>query len=312
MEPIERILFPTDFSETAEMAKTHAAALARSLGAEIVVLHVRTIFRDDPQLLARHLNGNGKPNPESRPEPEPLPVKLAKDLKVRHLVMRDISPAEAILRCAETEKAGLVVMGTHGRTGLKHFMLGSVAEEVVREAGCPVITVGPNSKLTGRYRRVLAGFDFSDHSRAAVRVAAVMARHLNARLGVLFVLQQELHPAYEVYFESATVSAIPAIEKQVREGLGPICEDAGLTRFDVTVTMGAGKTAREIGGFVQDSRADLLVLGTHGLSGLSRLLLGSTSEQVMRIAGCPVMTVRPAVESRAAPAEDDVKPPLRA
>ncbi len=301
MMEIKRILFPTDLSETAELAKAHVAELARALGAEIVVLHVRTIFSDDPRLLARQLKSNGRTLIQIKRDAGDLPIDLGSDLTVRFVILRDISPADAILQYLETEGADLVVMGTHGRSGLKHFMLGSVAEEVVREAPCPVITVGPNAEFTPGYARILVGFDFSEHSRSAAREAARLALRLEARLQVLFVLQQEVHPAYEEAFSFTASRALPAIEKEVRKAVAETFRNAGidLPDFQVTVSLGAGKTARDIAEFAHTSECGLIVLGTHGFSGLNRLLLGSTSEQVMRLAGCPVFTVRPARESRA-------------
>lgn len=298
MLDVKKILFPTDFSETAKMAKAHAIALARCLGADITSLHVRTMFQDDPRALAKQLRNNGSGPQELRIDPAGAASDFGAEPRVRTVIVRDISPADAILNYIEREGADLVVMGTHGRTGLKHFMLGSVSEEVVRESPVPVVTVGPNTGSSTRYHRILVGFDYSIHSSAALLEAAQLAKVLDARLQVLFVVHQEIHPAYQEYHLATTSRALPVIEEELRKAVAEILPDEQTAPPKITAMLGTDKTAREISEFAAEANVNLIVLGTHGFSGLNRLLLGSTSEQVMRLAACPVLTVRPAKSPR--------------
>ncbi len=311
MREVKTILFPTDFSESAEAAKTHAISLARRFGASITALHVRTIFRDDPRALARHLRSNGGKLREAKPESGGLPLDFGDQPEVRMVVVRDISPADAILNYLDRQGGDLVVMGTHGRTGLKHFMLGSVSEEVVREAPCPVVTVGPNAGDSEHYRNILVGFDYSEHAKAAAREAAWLAVRLKARLQVLFVVHQEMHPGYQEYHAATASRAIPVIQTELRKTLEETIRAEGLNDFEAIAALGSDRTAKEISEFARASDVGLIVLGTHGFSGLNRLLLGSTSEQVMRLANCPVLTVRPAQDSRIQERQD-FRPPMSA
>jgi nucleotide-binding universal stress UspA family protein len=134
------ILHPTDFSEAAEFAFQLAATLARDHGARLVVLHVNTSLAERESLEARA---------EERLHENRLREELhrleALDPHFRNLDTQtrivDGDPATEILRVAESTGCDLIVMGTHGRTGLSRLLMGSVAEQVSRRSACPVLTV---------------------------------------------------------------------------------------------------------------------------------------------------------------------------
>lgn len=138
MLPVRTILHPTDFSERSRTAFDLACALARDYGAELVVLHVAELTSLIP------MNGMLVPTPVGDAEqfrPKLEQVRPADPrVRVRHRLAEG-EPGEEILAAAAAEKADLVVMGTHGRSGLAHLLTGSVAEAVLRKARCPVLTV---------------------------------------------------------------------------------------------------------------------------------------------------------------------------
>jgi nucleotide-binding universal stress UspA family protein len=137
MLPVHTILFPTDFSETAQQAFPLACALARDCGAGVVVLHVMPRPLGEEQLQARH-----HPEEYFGPPWRVLHHMQAPDQNVRvEHRLEEGNAATMILEVADEVQAGLIVMGTHGRTGLGRVLLGSVAERVLREAPCPVLTV---------------------------------------------------------------------------------------------------------------------------------------------------------------------------
>lgn len=150
MLAIRTILHPTDFSESSDMAFHIACSLARDYGARLIVLHVA----EPPVALV----GDGVLLP-----PVPVDLKGLSDrlrcvvpndskTQVEHLLLEGSTPAE-ILRVADQTKCDVIVMGTHGRTGLNRLLMGSAAEEVVRKAPCPVLTAKPG---TGGKRTVHA------------------------------------------------------------------------------------------------------------------------------------------------------------
>lgn len=124
---IQRILFATDFSEASRHALTEAAGLARRLGAEIHLLHVLALHDADPAVASDLLLSAVPPG--------------AEDVVTERQVVRALRPELGILHAAREGGFDLIVLGTHGRTGLKHVVLGSVAERVVQLAGIPVLTV---------------------------------------------------------------------------------------------------------------------------------------------------------------------------
>lgn len=141
-----RILWPTDFSPGAKAALPHALNLAAGAGAELVVLHALSVapMYSVPELSAGVWDEWDK---QARAEAVRQLEKLAPQLKkakirTKTLLVRGV-PFEQILRAAKRLKCDLIVLATHGRTGLRHVLMGSVAENVVRRASCPVLTVRP-------------------------------------------------------------------------------------------------------------------------------------------------------------------------
>lgn len=150
MLALKRILFPTDFSEYAREAEEYACAFCRQSGAELFILSVidislplnpvwgAPIYVSDG-LDPRQLREETEHALESRPDPE-----WGHGLNI-HRAVRNGSPFVEIIRFAREQNIDLIVIGTHGRTGLSHVFLGSVAERVVRQANCPVLTVRPKN-----------------------------------------------------------------------------------------------------------------------------------------------------------------------
>jgi nucleotide-binding universal stress UspA family protein len=138
MFPIRKILHPTDFSDPARAAFEMACALARDYGAELIVVHVNR----PPAVYAP--DGIAMPGPIE--DPYELRAKLARvrptdaKVKVTHHMLEG-EPADQILKAARAEAVDLIVLGTHGTTGLARLLMGSVAETVLRKAPCPVLTV---------------------------------------------------------------------------------------------------------------------------------------------------------------------------
>lgn len=137
MSTIRRILVPTDFSDAAENAARYAVALASSLGAEVVLIHAWQLssYSSPDSELARSMQA------DLERDLAELEAKLAESHVAITRHVRLGAPDSEILECAEEFGADLIVMGTTGKTGLEHFMLGSVAERIVRAAKCPVLTV---------------------------------------------------------------------------------------------------------------------------------------------------------------------------
>jgi nucleotide-binding universal stress UspA family protein len=196
--------------------------------------------------------------------------------------------AEEILAAAETIGCDLIVMGTHGRKGWGRLLAGSIAETVLRKAHCPVLALRrqetPRRDETTRV--VVHPTDFSVDSEAALRVARLLAHDLQTRLVILHVTP----PVAALEGTTATDVAARAdrdcLELVRRRVEGPDL----IHRVEIRLEQGAAAT--EVLRVAQEVGCDLIVMGTHGRTGLGRVLMGSVAEDVLRGTGCPVLAVK--------------------
>lgn len=301
MLKIERILCPTDFSPCAAHATPHAVNLARLYGAELHMLHVLVLHEVEPDTAAYQLPGlegiygGIEDQAESHLQEASGP---ASDAGIETVTehRRGIAPANEILEYAEGEAIDLIVMGTHGRRGLRRLLLGSVAEEVVRLAPCPVLTVPEKDSFgpePGVAETLVVPIDFSEHARLALDYATHLAQLYGARIHLLHIVEDVVYPDF--YPPAIAARGAPTQDLQ-RESLDRLLraagdlEDAGL---GVESHVRTGRPATEIGDFAAEAQAQLIVIASHGLTGLRHMLLGSVTEQVVRRSPCPVLTVKP-------------------
>lgn len=295
---IRKVLFATDFSERSEAALPHALWYAREFGAELHMLHAVVLHAADPA------------NPDvDFPDLETAYAELRRwasdrleeaagrvgeaGVEVKRVEKRGIAAAPAILDYAREEEVDLIVLATHGRRGVGRMLLGSVAEEVVRLAARPVLTVRPDGEEhAGPPRSLLVPMDFSRHADRALAYGGELADRTGARLHVLHVVPEMSFP--DPYFaEAAEIRAMTkaaqervpeALQRHVREVLG---EDA-----DVRTHIEVGTPVATIVQVAGDEDIDQVVISSHGRTGVERMLLGSVAEGVVRRAPCPVLTVK--------------------
>lgn len=292
MSAITTILHPTDFSACADHAFALACSLARASGSRLLVLNVASIpklstkryYREEMEAALRRRQACG-PAVETG----------------WHLLVGEAVPE--ILWLAKEIRCALIVMGTQGETGLTRLLMGSVAEQVVRNARCPVATVkapprdaspateGP-SDTTGPVasavpiQTILHPTDLSDRCAEAFRVACSLAKDLAARVIVVHVPEQAV--------TGIGMAVPPPLPEGHRGGM-----EASLRHFhqpapgvQVEYRVEEGDASTEIVRAAKATACDLIVMGTHGRTGLGRLLMGSVAESVLRTAPCPVVTVK--------------------
>jgi nucleotide-binding universal stress UspA family protein len=202
--------------------------------------------------------------------------------------------------------ADLIVMGTHGRGGVTHLLLGSVAERVIRTAPCSVLTV--RDVPPRNIRRILVPTDFSATADEALGYARLLASRFGASLQLLHVLDDPFVSgglATEAYLTEAAVTRSALLQEAVNRlahRVGPLRRASepekgpGITRVDAEVLFGKG--AHTIAEYAANHGADLIVIGTHGRTGIAHLILGSIAERLVRTAPCPVLTVKYASPTR--------------
>jgi nucleotide-binding universal stress UspA family protein len=299
MPRIARILCPIDFSETSRHAVEQAVAIAKSYRARLSVLHAYSpIFMPVPGLPAP---ADRVSESEQQRVHDEAAAFLQSSCPDADVIVDVGSPVAVILERAAAPPASLIVMGTHGAGGFEHLLLGSVTEKVLRKATCPVLTVPPRAHATSRFpfTRVLSAVDFSEWSGAALTWAASLAQESGAALELLHVLEWPWEePPPPVFAElpaeqaAALVEFRRYLEKSATSRLESRVLDAVRDRCAVTVQVAHGKPYVQLLRVAADTGADLIVLGVHGRNPLDLAVFGSTTNQVVRRATCPVLTLR--------------------
>jgi len=296
MLTIRRILCPVDFSDASQHALDHAVMIAGWYRARITALHVRhPAFLVEPPILFTDMGGAPAAtieDAESRLHHWLAPVRAA-GIACDVMAVDGATPAARIVEVAGRLEADLIVLGTHGRSGFERLLLGSVTERVVRTARCPVITVPPPSVSTSKlpFKRVLCGIDFSEPSMAALRFALSLAKESDSHLTLMHVLEfpAEDKPDITLPFDMATYRA--AVQADSTQRMLELITDDVRTWCEPETRVAHGRPYEQLLAAAADTHADLIVLGVHGRNALDLMLFGSTTNQVIRRATCPVLTL---------------------
>lgn len=213
-------------------------------------------------------------------------------------VMRTGKPADEVIDYAETSDADLIIIATHGRTGIARWRLGSVADVIVRHAPCPALVVGPNVEVELKpyaLKRILVPLDGSALGETALPMASWISRLTGAEIDLV---------------RSVSVAPV-AYDDTMGGGVYPIdlltaMEDASRIYLDrmASVVGGKARTSLLIGGagdqileYLKESPADLVIMAAHGRAGVKRVVLGSVTDRVLH-GPAPVLVLRPEPEAK--------------
>lgn len=261
------VLVATDGSDVADAATEQGIALARGPEATVHVLSVA-------------------PDEESRTLYEEFAAAVADDAReagrVARSTVREGRPAGEILAYADEHDVDLIVVGTHGRTGIQQVLVGSVALEVVRDARRPVCTVSPNATIAETVDDVALATDGWSGSAAATDHALGLAGGADARL----------HALYAVDVESDVSDTLAAFEEHGAQTTMDVVDQAASRDIEATRRVEQGPPHETILAYVDEEDVDVLVMGTESKSTLERLVVGSVSQRVVPNATVPVVTVR--------------------
>jgi nucleotide-binding universal stress UspA family protein len=285
---IRRILCPIDFSDFSRGTAAHAAALARVFDAE---LHALFVF---PTALRAGLTAGGldKVDPGVRSVVAQDLVHLFAPARAAgvpvEICLRSGDPVTEILDAASHGPADLIVMGTHGRSGVKRWALGTVADHVLRDAPCPVVTCAPDGEPAGqpggsRFTGILCALDLSESSPTTLQYALLLARSMAVPLTLLHVVTTGSGAAFALPHAQRVSEARERIQQMV----------AGQSAVPVETVIVSGTPFREILRIAEQQNGGLVVIGNRGRHAPGRVLFGSTADQVARGADCPVLTVPP-------------------
>jgi len=288
---IDSVLFATDFSPHSNAALPYALAIAHQFGARLYGAHV--LSSDDYLLFA----------PEAWPAHVQREEQLEQDAVARlerqlrgvpHQALCGVGDVwDVLCRLIGEHDIGLLVVGTHGRTGARKVFMGSIAEKIFRQADCPVLTVGPNvvhqQKSVAEFNRILLATNFGAESLAAASYAVSLAQEHQARLSLLHVLAPPQAAAYAATVDPKSSSEL--LLRRLQELVPPDtdlwCHPEYFIQF--------GPPADRILQFSGAHGVDLIVMGVHPAYGAVSAvthLVHSTAQHIVAHATCPVLTVR--------------------
>jgi nucleotide-binding universal stress UspA family protein len=287
---LRNILFLTDFSEPSRAALPFAVVVAREFGATVHALHVLI-----PQPLiytAAEMTASAIEAQEENAQAEMLKVEaelegLPHEVSVVHSA--NVWPAldQASLAC----QANLIVLGTHGRTGVPRFLLGSVAEEIFRRSSVPVLTIGPwvrkRVHATAHFRRVLFTTDFTAESLVALPYALSLAQENEARLILLHVVHERERSAGRQRVETTVAYILHELHELVPTDAELWCRPEAVVEY--------GDPAERILEAAREREADLIVLGVRNKAAHLRAATHverAVAHMIVAHANCPVLTVR--------------------
>ena len=295
----QQILCATDLSDFSNSAVLQAIGMAKEFGARLSICHVI-----DLPMVTMH--GAAFVYQEDQIEE----MKAGALDQIRGLVageelnwepLVETGPVSSTLcRLAMEKQADLAIVSTHGRTGLKRLFLGSVTERLLRTIGCPLLVVTPPEKAEGvekrfkgfGFKQILVGCDFSADSDRAVAFGFSLAQEFEAAIHLVhvvepFVYRDAMLPSTmktEVLAEAAA---------SVNQRLEDLVPDEARNWCQIEIACEAGKPFQVLKSYAESHQVDLIVLGVRGHSLVETLLLGSTTDRVIRGVACPVLSVCP-------------------
>ncbi|UCF06485.1 MAG: universal stress protein [bacterium] len=303
MPAVKKVLFPTDFSELANHALPYAIKFAKIFNAELIMLHAVTLYEHDPNDPEHHFPSLQSYCSEVRGAADNgfmVCIEQIGDagVKVVKVIVQGISPHAAILDYLNDENdIGMIVMSTHGRSGLSHVLLGSVTENVIRYAHCPVLVVKqPEHEFidpeTGEVhlKKILFPLDFSKDSLKPIDLLREIAGMHDSEIIVFHAVDVEIPPIYYTTGIESILQLDPDLNERVARKMeamvGEKLEGLNL-RYEVT----EGRAVDRIRELASGENIDLIIMGTAGSHGIGDFLFGSTAARVIQKTVCPVLAV---------------------
>ncbi len=278
----DRILVPTDGSPGSERAFEVAATLASTHDAAV---HVLSVVDEHGPTDEWDYDGDSPAEAFVESQADHVDTEgLSVTTAVREGVVHD-----AVLDYGDGNDIDLIVMGTHGRTGVRRFLLGSVTEKVVRLADVPVLSVKADAEPgTVSFDDILLPTDGSSGAEAAIEPTGALASATDATVHLVSVVDTR-----SLGIDVGSSVIVDELESVATDAVGDASDRlSGMGVETVETAITHGVPYRAILDAIEEADADLVVIGTHGRTGIDRYLLGSVAEKLVRTSPVPVMTVR--------------------
>ena len=285
---------PIDFSERSLALLKYARVLAGEFGAN---LHLAHVYEPDYPLTSVMGMPLALPPVQVaqgiRRHLRDVAIKQGIEMQPGHIHAIEGRAFEEICELARRHAIDLIVVATRGNTGLKHLVLGSTAERIVRYSPCPVLVVHSlaNDARALAFGKILAPIDFSGCSKKGLDYAKALARQFRSKLVLLNSVAVHYYITSDEYARYDLPLLMQQSEKAQRRQMRELLEEKTWDGIDVAPSLQIGHAGQQICARAAQEGADLIVTSTHGRTGFKHMLLGSTAEYVVRHATCPVLVV---------------------
>lgn len=297
---IDQVICATDFSEIANRSLSFGIPLAQHFQASLCACHVlfiprsATMFGDVPLYTdSRREQLKNDAQIQLRKLTDGLPVPC-------EAVVAEGNVADEIARLAEDRNAGLVIVATHGASGVKRLVLGSVTERLIRIASCPllVLTATAQEAPAGEpperlFRRILVGSDFSPDADLAVAYGFQLAQEFQSEIHLVHVIEPTGYGG-DLIEKALGENLRDLMRRRARDRLAERVPDGAADWCAPRTALVEGRAHQALTAYAKGHQIDLMVLGVRGMNLLESLLVGSTTDRAIRSATCPVLTVRSA------------------
>lgn len=294
-----RIFCATDLSDFSNSAVIQAIGMAREFGATLYICHVI-----DLPMVSMH--GAAFVYPEDQIEEMKAGALeqingLVADSSLTWEALVETGPVSSTLcRLAIEKKADLAIVSTHGRSGLKRLFLGSVTERLLRTIACPLLVVTAPEKTTGMktqfkgfgFKQIMVGCDFSTDSDRAVEYGFSLAQEFEAAIHLVHVVEPFVYRDTTLP-DAVTPEKLSEVTTGFRERLEALVPDEARNWCEIQIACEAGKPFQALKAYAAAHQVDLIVLGVRGHSLVETMLLGATTDRVIRGVSCPVLSVCP-------------------
>ena len=292
----DKILVPLDGSELAEVSLPYAEELAARLGSHITLIYLSRSEKDPS--FSRRKEYLDKVLDSTKGEMDKLLEKPGEETKIGSAVLVGHA-AEEIVKYADKEDMGLIVIATHGRSGIKQWAMGSVASKIITATRRPVMLIrakeaSPDIRKMGTIKRLLLPMDGSKESESILPHALEIASNFNPEV-VMFQAISLAYPTYTadafayVTYSDQQMDAMKSSALDYLEKVGNSFREKGI---EVKSDVRFGSTADEVINYADEIGADFVAMTTHGRSGIGRWLFGSTTVRVMKGGNTNLLLVR--------------------
>lgn len=289
---IKNVVCATDFSDFSNNAVPYAMALADKFAATIYFCHVidlpsaamygEAMF--DPQAIQNNVSTFAS---------EQL-TELIGDQGGNWEPMVTIGvPAEEIVRIAVDKRADLAIAATHGRSGLQRFIVGSVTERLMHTLPCPLLVIHDTAPSEAQFKKIMVGCDFSPDADLGVAYGVRLAQAFGAELHLVHIIEPHSVKDMLKPWRGPSNGDAPDLHNRLREEMLRLIPASVLPGDQPHIVLQPGLSHEELVKYAMAQNIDLIVLGVHGRGFVEKLLVGSTTDRVIRLAPCPVLSVRP-------------------